>query len=307
MESATVRRPAALPGLIQVGLITLLVGLAAGAWLVTNDRMSGMDAGPGTELGTLGFFLTTWVVMMAAMMFPSTAPMVLMQVRIQEARRERGEEVAAGTTTVFVCGYLLAWATAGLLGYALFDLGRSLTGDFFAWDNAGQYLAAGILIGAAVYQLTPLKDVCLRHCRSPLSFLIHHWRPGRTGALRMGVIHGGWCVGCCWALMTALFALGVMSLGWMAFVAALIAAEKLLPRPEIINRGIAVLLAVLGVGLAIAPDRVPGLTVPGSPEAMKAMQSMDGGSMSDGAVKNDSMKKDGSMKGDSMKDDDSMP
>ena len=295
MESATVRRPPALPGLIQVGLITLLVGLAAGAWLVTNDRMSGMDAGPGTELGTLGFFLTTWVVMMAAMMFPSTAPMVLMQVRLQEARRERGEEVAAGTTTFFVGGYLLAWAAAGLLGYALFDLGRSLTGDFFAWDNAGQYLAAGILIGAAVYQLTPLKDVCLRHCRSPFSFLIHHWRPGGTGALRMGAVHGGWCVGCCWALMTALFALGVMSLGWMAFVAALIAAEKLLPRPEIINRGIAVLLAVLAIGLAIAPANVPGLTVPGSPDAMKAMQSMDGGSMSDGAMKGDSMQGDDSM------------
>ena len=295
MESATVRRPPALPGLIQVGLITLLVGLAAGAWLVTNDRMSGMDAGPGTELGTLGFFLTTWVVMMAAMMFPSTAPMVLMQVRLQEARRERGEEVAAGTTTFFVGGYLLAWAAAGLLGYALFDLGRSLTGDFFAWDNAGQYLAAGILIGAAVYQLTPLKDVCLRHCRSPFSFLIHHWRPGGTGALRMGVVHGGWCVGCCWALMTALFALGVMSLGWMAFVAALIAAEKLLPRPEIINRGIAVLLAVLAIGLAIAPANVPGLTVPGSPDAMKAMRSMDGGSMSDGAMKGDSMQGDDSM------------
>ena len=306
MESATARRLPALPGLIQVGLIATLIALATAAWVVTNDRMGGMDAGPGTQLGTLGFFLTAWVVMMAAMMFPSTAPMVLMQVRLQEARRDRGDDVQAGTTTVFIGGYLLAWAAAGLLAYGLFELGRSLTGDLFAWDNAGKYLATGIVLGAAVYQLTPLKDVCLRHCRSPFGFLIQHWRPGRTGAVRMGFTHGGWCVGCCWALMAALFALGVMSVGWMAFVAALIAAEKLLPNPALINRGIAVLLAILGLGLAFSPASVPGLTVPGSPEATRAMQSMDmdGGSM---RMKADSMNDDHPMMDQPMDDDGSMP
>jgi predicted metal-binding membrane protein len=285
MESATVRRVPALPGTIQFGLIALLVLLAAGAWVITDDRMTGMDAGPGTELGTLGFFLTVWGVMMAAMMFPSIAPMVLMQVRMQEARRERGEAEAAGTTTSFVAGYLIAWAGAGLLAYAVFDLGRAVTGDLLAWDNGGRYLAAAVVVGAAVYELTPLKDVCLRYCRSPLGFLIEYWRPGRGGALRMGAIHGGWCVGCCWALMAALFALGVMSLGWMAFIAALIAIEKLVPRPRLANRGIAVLLAALGLGIAIVPADVPGLTVPGSPDAVKAMQSMDGGSMGGSADK----------------------
>ena len=100
----------------------------------------------------------------------------------------------------------------------------------------------------------------------------------------MGIIHGGWCVGCCWALMAALFALGVMSLGWMAFIAALIAIEKLLPWRALANRGIAVLLLVLGLGVAFTPESVPGLTLPGSPKAMRAMQSMgmDEGSMDEG-------------------------
>ncbi len=167
----------------------------------------------------------------------------------------------------------------GLAGYGIYELGKTITGDLFAWDNAGPYLAGGILVAAALYQLTPLKDVCLRHCRSPLMFITKYWRPGPLGALRLGVIHGGWCVGCCWALMAALFALGVMSIGWMAFIAALIAAEKLLPWQELANRGIAAVLLVLGLGLAFSAENVPGLVVPGSPAAMRAMQHMDGGAM----------------------------
>jgi predicted metal-binding membrane protein len=281
MESATVRRPPPLPGLIQAGLLALLLALAVIAWLVTDGQMSGMDAGPGTDPGAFGFFLGVWVVMMAAMMFPSIAPMVVMHVRIQEGRRARGQSAPAGATALFVAGYLVTWTAAGLVGYGIYQLGKALTGDVFAWDNGGPYLAGGIIVAAAVYQLTPLKDVCLRHCRSPFTFLMQHWRPGRIGALRVGLIHGGWCVGCCWALMAALFALGVMSLGWMALIAALIAAEKLLPWRVLANRGIALLLLVLGLAVAITPGDVPGLTLPNSPEAMRAMQSMEGGSMND--------------------------
>src|SRR6266567_5784763 len=104
-------------------------------------------------------------------------------------------------------------------------------------------------------------------------FLISHWLPGRLGGLRMGIVHGGWCVGCCWALMAALFALGVMSLGWMAFIAALIAIEKLLPWKALANRGVAVLLLVLGLGVAFASQDVPGLTLPDSGGAQSAMES----------------------------------
>jgi predicted metal-binding membrane protein len=296
VESATIRRAPPLPGLIQLGLVGALIALAAIAWAVTSDQMAGMDAGPGTDPGTLGFFLGVWVVMMAAMMFPSIAPMVVMYVRIQEGRRERGQTAPIGATAVFVAGYLVAWAAAGLVGYAIYELGSAVTGDVFSWDDAGPYLAGGIILAAAVYQLTPLKDVCLRHCRSPFAFLTQHWRPGRVGALRMGVIHGGWCVGCCWALMAALFALGVMSLGWMALIAALIAIEKLLPWRALANRGIAALLVILGLAVAMTPESVPGLTLPDSPQAMNAMQGMEGGSMSDGSMDDGSMpQKSGSM------------
>jgi predicted metal-binding membrane protein len=305
MESATLRRAPPLPGLIQSGLIALLLALAVIAWLVTDGQMSGMDAGPGTDPGKLGFFLGAWVVMMAAMMFPSIAPMVVMHVRIQEGRKARGQSAPVGATFLFVAGYLLTWAAAGLVGYALFTLGKAITGDIFSWDNGGPFLAGGIIVGAAVYQLTPLKDTCLRHCRSPFMFLMEHWKPGRIGALRVGLVHGAWCVGCCWALMAALFALGVMSIGWMALIAALIAAEKLLPWRAIARRGIALLLLVLGLAVAITPASVPGLTLPDSPEAMRAMSSMEGSvnesSMQGGGMKDRSMSsKRGSMDGNGM-------
>ena len=128
MESATLRRPPPLPALIQLGLISALFVLAAVAWAITNDQMAGMDAGPGTDLGSLGFFLGVWVVMMAAMMFPSIAPMVLMFARIQEGRREREAGAPAGLTALFVGGYLVSWAAAGLVGYAVFELGRAAFG-----------------------------------------------------------------------------------------------------------------------------------------------------------------------------------
>src|SRR5215207_2257603 len=294
MESATLRRAQAppLPSAVQLGLIFALLLLAAVAWAVTGDRMAGMDAGPGTDPGGLGFWVTAWVVMMAAMMFPSIAPMVVMHARIEEGKRRQGKPVEAGTTALFVSGYLLTWTAAGLIGYGIIQLGKELSLDFLSWDNAGPYVAGGVIVAAAIYQLTPLKDVCLRHCRSPMMFLLTAWRPGRIGALRMGLEHGGWCVGCCWGLMAALFALGVMSIGWMAFVAALIATEKLLPWKAVANRGIAVLLVVLGLGVAFAPEDVPGLTEPDSAEAQSAMEAMgmeEDESMGGGAMEEDSM------------------
>jgi predicted metal-binding membrane protein len=274
MESAAIRRAPPLPALIQLGLVGGLIVLAAIAWAFTDDRMTGMDAGPGTDLGGLSWFLGVWVVMMAAMMFPSILPMVLMYARVQEGRRDREQDAPAGATAIFVGGYLVAWAAAGLAGYLVFEGVRSLDLGFLAWDEAGPYVAGGVIVAAAIYQLTPLKDVCLRHCRSPLMFILQHYREGRSGALRMGIEHGGYCVGCCWMLMAALFAVGVMSIGWMAFVAALIATEKLLPWRAVANRGIAITLLVLGLAVAFAPEDVPGLTVPDSPEAAAAMDAM---------------------------------
>ena len=230
-----------------------------------------MDAGPGTNPGALGFFLGTWVVMMAAMMLPAITPMVLTFRDLQHERRGHRRSANAGDTGLFIAGYLAVWAAAGLLGYALLEAGRSLDGGFFAWDRAGRFTAAGVLAVAALYQLTPSKNECLTRCRSRRALLLNGWRDGRVGALRMGIEHGAWCLGCCWALMAALFALGAMSVAWMVLISALIAAERLLPWRALATTGVASLLAAVAIGVAAAPARVPMLTIPGSPTAMRAM------------------------------------
>jgi predicted metal-binding membrane protein len=283
MTTAPARLAAAsLPRHVETGLVVGLVLVAAAAWAVTGERMGGMDAGPGTDPGGFGFWITAWVVMMAAMMLPSVVPAVTAFAAATVAGERSGAQVRAARVPLFVAGYLLTWGVAGLLGYAFVESVRALDIGFLAWDEAGRYVAGGVILGAALYQLSGPKDACLRHCRHPVAFVLEHWRPGAGGALRMGIDHGGFCVGCCWALMAALFALGVMSIGWMVLVAALIGIEKLLPWRTVANRGIAILLAVLGIAVAFAPGDVPGLTIPGSPEAMEAMgMESHGGAMED--------------------------
>jgi predicted metal-binding membrane protein len=248
----------------RLALLGLLLALAALAWLVTGDRMGGMEATPGMALGSLGFYLGVWVVMMAAMMFPSVAPTVLMYDRLRDGHRKRGKGAAPDATALFVAGYLIVWTAAGVLAYALFELARAVDPGFLAWDEAGRYVAGGVLVAAAAYQVTPLKQACLVKCRSPLMFLAERWRHGRAGALELGSRHGAWCLGCCWALMAALFAVGVMSLGWMALIAAFIALEKLVRRPAVARHGVAVALLVLGLAIALVPGDVPGFEPPHS-------------------------------------------
>lgn len=255
----------------QTALAGALLALAGVAWVATDLRMTGMDAGPGTDPGALGFFISTWVVMMAAMMLPAITPMVLAYGVSRPERHGNGASANPGDTGLFVAGYLVVWAVAGLLGYALLEAARSLDGGLFAWDHAGRFVAAGVLVAAALYQLTPSKHACLTRCRSRHAFLMNGWRDGREGALRMGIEHGAWCLGCCWALMTALFALGAMSVAWMMLISALIAAERLLPWRKLATTGAAALLAAVAIGVAAAPARVPMLTIPHSPAAMRAM------------------------------------
>jgi predicted metal-binding membrane protein len=249
-------RPVFAAARARLGLIALLFALAALAWWFTVDRMRGMDDGPGTDLGTLGWFLGVWLVMMAAMMFPSVSPTVALYSQMTKKR-------SPVAPLIFVCGYLLTWTAAGLLAFGVSEVGGRLFGGTLAWDRAGRWATGGILVIAAVYELTPLKTVCLTKCRSPLGFLLGSWQNGLAGALRMGAQHGAWCVGCCWALMASLFALGVMSIAWMAFVAALIAAEKTLPWGRVMTYGTAAILLALGVLMVAAPDAIPGLTIPG--------------------------------------------
>jgi predicted metal-binding membrane protein len=260
-------RPALVASRAHWGLVVLLFVLAGVAWWWTVETMRGMDNGPWTALGTFGWFVSVWVVMMAAMMFPSVAPTIALYARMNRTSRLM--------PLVFTAGYLLTWAGAGAIAFLVGSAASHVAGGKLAWDHAGRPIAGAVLVLAAGYELTPLKDVCLGKCRSPLGFLLGAWRDGPGGALQMGARHGAWCVGCCWALMASLFALGVMSLGWMAFVAAVIALEKLLPWRRAATWGTATVLVVLGVLLLVAPDAIPGLTVPGgSMDPMDPMSPM---------------------------------
>jgi predicted metal-binding membrane protein len=241
---------------VRLGLVAALFALAGLGWWWTVQQMRGMDEGPWTGLGSLAWFLGVWVTMMAAMMFPSVAPTVALYSRMT---RQRSPVWAA----LFVAGYLITWTAAGLVAFALAAVLGHFWGDVLAWDRAGRWVAGAVLLAAAIYELTPLKDVCLGTCRSPLGFLLGSWRDGPQGALRMGAKNGAWCVGCCWALMASLFALGVMSVTWMAVVAGLIAVEKILPWRRVATYGTAAVLLTLGVLLLAAPEAIPALTVPG--------------------------------------------
>jgi Predicted metal-binding integral membrane protein (DUF2182) len=165
------------------------------------------------------------------------------------------------------------WTTYGLAAYALYRLFAHFDFGVFDWHGGGRYLAGGAIAAAGLYELTPLKSVCLKHCRGPMQFLLHGWRHGVRGALRMGAEHGSYCVGCCWGLIVVLFALGVMSLTWMAAVAGLIFAQKVFPRGEHLTRVFAVAFIATGIWVPSAPGSVPGLTQPG--EARMRMMDND--------------------------------
>jgi predicted metal-binding membrane protein len=258
--------PSPAPRISAVPLAAALLAAALVAWIVTVERMHGMDDGPGTNLGGLGWYLGIWVTMMAAMMLPSVAPMVLLFSRFSRHRASKG--LAFVPTWVFVAGYFAAWTLYGLVGYGVYRLITAVDTDALAWDRAGPYVAGGAIIAAGVYQLTPLKRICLRHCRSPLHFVLGGWRNGQLGAFRMGAEHGAYCVGCCWGLMVILFALGVMSLTWMAVVAGVIFAEKVLPFGDRISVVLAAAFVGFGIWVAAAPASVPGLTRPGTAPGM---------------------------------------
>jgi predicted metal-binding membrane protein len=240
----------------ESALAALLLALAGLAWWSSVDRMQGMDGGPWTALGTLGWFLGIWTVMMAAMMLPSAIPTVALYGSLVRDKIRL-------SALVFVAGYLAVWAATGLVAFGLAAAGGRVAGGVLAWDRAGRWAAGATLLVAAAYQLTPLKDACLARCRSPLAFLLGSWRPGLLGAFRLGVSSGSWCAGCCWALMTSLFALGVMSIAWTAFVAGIVALEKLLPWRRVATGATTLLLVALGSLLLAAPGVVPGLTLPG--------------------------------------------
>jgi predicted metal-binding membrane protein len=240
--TATTSRPSptarAHPLRVSVGLLAA----ALAAWLVTVGRMRGMDAGPGTDLGGLGWFLGIWVTMTAAMMLPSAAPVVLTYARAATEAR----------APLFVAGYLVAWTVYGLAAYGLYRGVAAAAPGWLAWGRAGPYVAGAAIAAAGLYQLTPLKAACLKHCRSPASFLAAHWRKGPYGAWHMGFVHGLYCLGCCAVLMGLLFVGGVMNLIWIAGLTAVVAIEKLAPFGAIAAKVMALMLVAGGAALLLA-------------------------------------------------------
>jgi predicted metal-binding membrane protein len=190
--------------------------------------------------------------MMAAMMLPAALPMIVIFASAQARRAPRGRP-----DLVFTAGYLLVWAAAGFLVYVLVQIGSDVATGLTSADRASWApVALGTtVLAAGLYQFTPLKRVCLTHCRSPFAFVAQHWRDGRLGALRMGLRHGGYCLGCCWALFAVMVAAGVMSLAWMLLLTLLVFVEKVLPQGRRAAPVIGVALIVLG--LMVASGAVP--------------------------------------------------
>jgi predicted metal-binding membrane protein len=218
--------------------------------------------------------------MMVAIMYPTAAPMIMAFARIHNDRRARGQ--AFVPTWVFAGSYLALWSATGVLAYGVAVAGDELA-DRSAWisDNAPR-LGGGLLIAAGLYQLTPLKDVCLSKCRTPMSFLMNSWRSGLDGAVRMGLEHGAYCLGCCWLLFLILFPLGMMNIAVLALITILIFAEKVLPLGRQIARTAGVGLLAYGAVVIFVPDALPMTMDSSHMEEMSDMSGMsDGGGMSD--------------------------
>ncbi len=235
-------------------LVTLL-GLAVVGWVVflnqTREPMGmARDMGPDLTMGrSWPLFLSMWVAMMVAMMFPAAAPMVIMYGRM---RRSDPASVA-----LFTGSYIVLWFAFGVAAYLLSAGVESAASgsDWVAmnWGRAG----GALLVMAGVYQLTPLKDICLHRCRTPLSFVMTSWRDGRGGAVRMGLLHGLHCVGCCWLLFLILIPLGVMNVAAMVAVACLVFAEKVVPHGRAIGVVASAVLIVYGVMVVAHPSLLP--------------------------------------------------
>jgi len=230
-------------------VIAAMVVMAALAWgytLYQGLKHTSMTEGMAMPMMTTWssadfvFMLVMWAVMMFAMMLPSVTPTVMIFGQVTQRRKSAGRSFAP--TAAFVAGYLLTWTWFSLLATVVNWWLHTHGWMTSMMGHIGPGIGGVLLIAAGLFQWTPLKNACLDHCRSPMSFLMHHWREGVSGATMMGMHHGVYCLGCCWMLMALLFVLGVMNLPWVAVLAIVVLAEKILPGGQILSR-------ILGLGL----------------------------------------------------------
>jgi predicted metal-binding membrane protein len=236
------------PRPVATAIVAALLVCAAAAWLVTAQQASSMAGMGGMAMLGAGLFLVTWVVMMVAMMFPTIAPMVLAHAGIV---RSRGG--GALPTVAFVFGYLVVWTAAGLVPLAIIQLlASSSSASFMTWLPR---LGGVVVLVAGLYQFTPLKDVCLKACRSPLGFVLSHdFGGGSPAAARAGLSHGLYCLGCCWAIMAVLAVVGLMNLAWMAVFALLFFFEKTWRHGVVLSRISGIACVVGGAAVIAYPD-----------------------------------------------------
>lgn len=263
-------------------ILGLLLTLAAAAWALLAWQATGGDTDMVMGSPTMGLraplFLAIWVVMMVAMMFPTAAPMILTFHAVQAGKRRRGEAFVA--TWVFVAAYMLVWTLSGVAAYAGAVAAEAVAARTALSPAGAARIGGGVLIIAGVYQLTPLKDVCLAKCRTPIGFIMTSWRDGVGGALRMGLLHGVYCLGCCWLLFVILFPLGIMNITAMAVITIVVFAEKTAPWGRPVARAAAVALIAYGGAILIVPQALPTFV----PMAPMSGGSMSGGSMSGGSM-----------------------
>lgn len=239
-------------------LLAALLALAAVCWVVVI-RQIGMPQTMGRATGiALPLFLLAWVAMMVAMMFPTATPMIVMFATVSAGRRQRAQPFVP--TWVFVTAYLVVWVGFGVLAYSAAAALDALSRESpWVMDNATR-LGGALLVLGGVYQLSPLKDLCLTRCRSPLSFILTSWRDGYRGAFVMGLKHGAYCLGCCWLLFAILFPLGVMNVAAMVGLTLLIFAEKSLPFGVAIARVAGLAFVAYGVVVIASAHGLPGMS-----------------------------------------------
>jgi len=244
-------------------ILGLLLGLAAAAWVLLAWQGAGADMDMDMDMAmaspTMGMqaplFLAIWVVMMVAMMFPTAAPMILTFHKVQAGKRARGEAFVA--TWVFVLAYMLVWTLSGVAAYAGALAAEAVAARIALSSATAARIGGAVLIVAGLYQFTPLKDLCLSKCRTPISFIMTSWRDGVAGALRMGLLHGAYCLGCCWLLFVILFPLGIMNIAAMAVITLVVFAEKTLPWGRPVARATAVALVAYGAVVLAMPQVLP--------------------------------------------------
>jgi predicted metal-binding membrane protein len=255
-------RPA-LPRRDRIAVLTALVGVTALAWVylwILAVRMESMDMGAMAirpwSVVDFALMFAMWAVMMVGMMVPSATPITLVYAAV--ARKAEGQGTPVAPTFCFVAGYVAAWtffsAMATIAQWAL-DQAALLSPRMV---SSSSWLGAAVLVAAGVYQMTPAKSACLEHCRAPAHFIAQHWRPGAAGAFRMGLVHGAFCLGCCWALMGLLFVGGVMNLLWIAAIMLFVLGEKLLPWGGHAGRWSGVAMIAAGIGMVVGPWMAAG-------------------------------------------------